>query len=218
VLSILLQEDVPQVDVQYSMLASRNAGRQAPASFFRAMQPERAHWYSILSLEHSTTFDKQHHLAFPSLSKSSSIDEVILRTLLVHCGLVMFRRGAGYSALMKEWEYFLIEQELNEVEVTHFTIKKKMRIYIRLGTSYKSNNSCKTPSDIWSAARANALRVPRVSVTLSSEKLAKKIGLLGLTFQAPVVEEAMRKQSSQNCDSDTMIAPHPFVMCQFINI
>jgi hypothetical protein len=105
---------------------------------------------------------------------------------------------------MKEWEYFLIEQELNEVEVTHFTIQKKKRIYIRLGMSYKSNNSCKTPSDIWSAARANALRVPRVSVTLSSEKLAKKIGLLGLTFQAPVVEEAMRKHSSQNCDSDSL--------------
>ena len=48
------------------------------------------------------------------------------------------------------------------------------------------------------------MRVPRVSVTLSSEKLAKKIGLLGLTFQAPVVEEAMRKQSSQNCDSDSL--------------
>jgi len=46
----------------------------------------------------------------------------------------MFRRGAGYSALMKEWEYFLIEQELNEVEVTHFTIQKKKQIYIRLGS------------------------------------------------------------------------------------
>jgi hypothetical protein len=44
----------------------------------------------------------------------------------------------------------------------------------------------------------------RVSVTLSSEKLVLKIGLLGLTFQTPVVEEATSKLSSNNCNSDSL--------------
>jgi hypothetical protein len=64
----------------------------------------------------------------------------------------MFRRGVGYSVLSKEWEYFLIEQELNDVvELTHFTLQKKKQIYIKLGTWHRSNNSYKTPSDIWTA-------------------------------------------------------------------
>jgi len=157
-----------------------------------------------LSFDQSTSFDKQHHTTFPSLSKLASIDKIILRTVLVHSGLVMFRRGVGYSVLSKEWEYFLIEQELNDaVELTHFKLQKKKWIYIKLDTWYKSNNSYKTPSDIWTAVQSNnELRVPRVSVALVSDKFAQKIGLLGLTVELPAVEEARSKKSRTNYDSD----------------
>jgi hypothetical protein len=115
----------------------------------------------------------------------------------------MFRRGVGYSVLSKEWEYFLIEQELNDaVELTHFKLQKKKWIYIKLDTWYKSNNSYKTPSDIWTAVQSNELRVPRVSVALASDKFAQKIGLLGLTVELPAVEEARSKKSRTNYDSD----------------
>jgi len=41
-----------------------------------------------------------------------------------------------------------------------------------------------------------------VSVALASDKLAQKIGLLGLTFELPAVEEARNKKSSTSYDSD----------------
>ncbi len=43
-LSRLLGECIPQADIQDLMSASRTTGRQALATFIRAMQPERAHW------------------------------------------------------------------------------------------------------------------------------------------------------------------------------
>jgi len=131
---------------------SQNLLKKTPFQWTFKIQWLHQDWYSILSFNQSTSFDKQHHTTFPSLSKLASIDEIILRTVLVHCGLVMFRRGVGYSVLSKEWEYFLIEQELNDVvELTHFTLQKKKQIYIKLGTWHRSNNSYKTPSDIWTA-------------------------------------------------------------------
>jgi hypothetical protein len=96
---------------------------------------------------------------------------------------------------MKEWEYFITEQELSEVEVTHYTINKKKQICIRLGSWNKGTNTWKTPAEIWATAQANSLRVPRVNVILVSEKLARKIGALGLDCQ-PVIEHAGELPSS----------------------
>lgn len=72
---------------------------------YLCMQPENAHWYSFLSSDHTNAFDKQHHLAFPNLLKLALMDEVILRTLLVHCVWVMFWRGVRHSALINKWSY-----------------------------------------------------------------------------------------------------------------
>ncbi len=41
----------------------------------------------------------------------------------------MYKKKFGHSLLMKEWEYFIIEQQLLEVEVTHYTVDKKVNIY-----------------------------------------------------------------------------------------
>ena len=187
--SIPYGEGIPAADVQYSMASSRTAGRQALGAFFRALQPERAHWYSIIISRQTTASDEQLYKAFPPLSKLASIEEEMFRQVLFHCGLVMYRRDVGHSALMKEWEYFITEQQLPEVEVTHYTINKKKRIFIRLGSWSKGCNARKTPADIWAASQANLLRVPRVRIILISEKLARNIGALGLDFQ-PVIEHA----------------------------
>jgi hypothetical protein len=107
------------------MSSSRTAGRQALGAFFRTMQPERAHWYSVIISGQTMASNEQLYEAFPVLSKLSSIEEEIFRQVLVHCGLVMYKKNVGYSPLMKEWEYFITEQQLSEVEVTHHTVDKK---------------------------------------------------------------------------------------------
>ncbi len=55
--------------------------------------------------------------------------------VLLHCGLLQYRGGSGHSPLMNAWEYFIVEQQLDEVEVTHFIINKKRRYFIRLGSA-----------------------------------------------------------------------------------
>jgi hypothetical protein len=53
------------------MSSSRIAGRKALGNFFRAMQPERAHWYSIIMSNQVTGCDNNNHYsAFPPLSKT----------------------------------------------------------------------------------------------------------------------------------------------------
>jgi hypothetical protein len=140
------------------MMASRTAGREALAPFFHSLAPQRGHWYSILLSSTKTYFDEQHYAAFLSLSKKVSIEEGILWEVLVHCGLVMFRKGIGHSLLLKAWDYFIHEQELtSDIEVTHFTIKKKKRIYIRLGSFNQNNQPHRTPSDIWAESISGIL-------------------------------------------------------------
>ncbi len=85
-----LQEHFPQVDFQGLMLGTKNPGREAWAAFFRALAPQRGHWYSVLLSISTTKFYQQHYAVFPPLSKVASIGEDVLRAVLVHCGLVMF--------------------------------------------------------------------------------------------------------------------------------
>ncbi len=98
-------------------------------------------------------FDEKHYLAFPPLSKLSCIKEETLREVLGHCGLAIHRKNTGYSPLLKEWQYFLAEQEIPEVEVTHLALGKKKGYYIRLRSWNKGlNYAPKTPGELWLAA------------------------------------------------------------------
>jgi hypothetical protein len=82
------------------------------------------------------------------------------------------------SPLEKEWEYFITEQEIPEAEITHLSLGNKKRFYIRLGTWNKGlNHYPKTPENIWASAQAGTLRVPRICITLVSERFAKKMVL-----------------------------------------
>jgi len=191
------------VDVQVSMSTMRSIGRQALGAFFQAMQPERAHWYSILlPMKATPGFDESHYAAFPPLSKLSSINEDIFREVLVHCELAMYRKNSGYSPLEKEWSYFNTEQGIPEAEITHLSLGNKKRLYIRLGTWNKGQNHLpRTPENIWLAAQAGTLRVPRVCMTLISEKFAKRIGMLELNQH---LREKDGKSTSINEGSDSV--------------
>ena len=144
------------MDIQFSMPSSRIAGRQALGNFFRAMQPERAHWYSIIMSNQVTGCDNNNHYSvFPPLSKLSSIQEDILKQVLVHCGLAMFWKNVGFSPLLKEWQYFITEQD-SICGTRVLTLQR-------------------TPTDKWAAAQANALCVPRVCITLIGEDWLEKL-------------------------------------------
>jgi hypothetical protein len=78
--------------------------------------------------------DETINKAFPPLGKSASVDEDMMWNVLVHCGLIMFRLGSGYSVLMQQWQSFLLEYQLSDTKVTHFTIAKKKYIFLRLGS------------------------------------------------------------------------------------
>ncbi len=73
------------------MSASSSAGRKALADFFRGLEPQRGHWYSIILPSSTTASDERHARAFPPLSKVASIGEEMMQAVLLHCGLLRFR-------------------------------------------------------------------------------------------------------------------------------
>ena len=164
------------------MNSSRKAGRQALAAFFSGLGAQRGHWYSVILSSSTGASDERHSAAFPPLSKLASVGEAMMRNVLLHCGLVQFRRGSGHSVLLQQWQDFILEYLLDDVEVTHFTIAKKKRIYIRLGSWNSSSHKRRTPAKVWSSACSGNLRVPRLRTSSLSNILAQVIGTLEITF------------------------------------
>jgi hypothetical protein len=178
------------------MNSSRIAGRQALANFFSGFIPQPAHWYSIiLPMKDGCTDDRIAH-AFPPLCKLASLKEEMMQALLLHCGLVQFRRNSGHSVLEQEWFNMKVEYQLMEFEVTHFTINKKKRYYIRLGTWNSVSHKQRTPGEIWSALSSGSLRLPRTSTSLLSSTLAKAIGSLDVIL--PFMKHS---STSSDCES-----------------
>ncbi len=68
---------------------------------FFAMQPERAHLYSIIISRQTAAFNEQLYLELSPLSKFLLIEEDIFREILGHCGLVMYNKDVGHLPLMK---------------------------------------------------------------------------------------------------------------------
>ena len=122
--------------------------------------------------------DETINKAFPPLGKLASVDEDMMQNVLVHCGLIMFCRGSGYFVLMQQWQSFLLEYQLSDMEVTHFTIAKKKYIFLRLGSWNSISHKARTPAEMWSAALSRTIRVPRVCTSLLRRTLAKRIGSL----------------------------------------
>jgi hypothetical protein len=72
------------------MSSSSFVGRQAFASFFCAMVQFKAHWYAIVLPSTPSDYDDLHHAVFPALSKLTSIEEQVMREVLLHCKLVQY--------------------------------------------------------------------------------------------------------------------------------
>jgi hypothetical protein len=100
----------------------------------------KAHWYSIILPKNPMASDDLYHAVFPLLSKLTSIEEDMMRDILVHCKLVQYRRGIRYSPLLNGWEEFIREYELDDVEVTYYSISRKWQIYVRLSACSKAAN------------------------------------------------------------------------------
>jgi len=182
--------------------SSRNAGRIALADFFFGLHSQRGHWYNIIASTKIGSMDETINKAFPPLGKLASVDEDMMRNVLVHCGLIMFCRGSGYSVLMQQWQSFLLEYQLSDTEVTHFTIAKKKYIFLRLGSWNSISHKARTPAEIWSAALSRTLRVPRVCTSLLSRTLAERIGSLEIDFSTENTSTKMDDECSVSSDSD----------------
>jgi hypothetical protein len=102
----------------------------------------------------------------------------MLQKILLQCRLVQFRRAVGYSPLLAAWQEFFREFELDEVEVTYYSINRKRRIYIRLGAWDKASHPSRTPAEIWSAAVAGKVSTPRLRITALCNELESSIGAM----------------------------------------
>ncbi len=91
----------------------------------------------------------------------------MLQKILLQCRLVQFRRAVGYSPLLAAWQEFFREFELDEVEVTYYSINRKRRIYIRLGAWDKASHPSRTPAEIWSAAVAGKVSTENMKSTVN---------------------------------------------------
>jgi hypothetical protein len=104
--------------------------------------------------------------------------------------------------LLKAWDYFSHEQELNtDVEVIHFTIKKKKHIYIWLGSFNKNNHLQQTSSDIWAASISGTLRGPRIQTAAMSTQLTVEVGKLDLI--CPTIKDSINSRSYSSSESDS---------------
>ena len=56
----------------------RKQGRDAVADFLRALEQQKAHWYSIILTSIPDDLDYCHRATFPSLSHLMSINEEII--------------------------------------------------------------------------------------------------------------------------------------------
>ncbi len=149
--SILIEDHIYKADGRLSLLASSYISRQALAEFLCGLGPQRGHLYLIILPAGISGIDDNVARAFLPLSKLESIGEEMMRAVLLHCGLLQYRGGSGHSPLMNTWEYFIAEQHLDEVEVSHFTIKKKRGYFIHLHSWNMVSHQQWTPAEIRSA-------------------------------------------------------------------
>ena len=99
----------------------RKQGRDAVADFLRALEQQKAHWYSIILTSILDDLDYCHHASFPLLSNLMSIDEEIICKVFQHNGLARYTSKHGYSVMPLAWIKFILEYNLEEeIELTQF--------------------------------------------------------------------------------------------------
>jgi hypothetical protein len=100
-----------------------------------------------------------------------------------------------------------MEYQLSEFEVTHFTINKKKRYYVCLGTWSVTADIKQTPGGIWSIlSSGSSLRLPQTSTSSHSCTLAKAVGSLDavLLFKKQLSSPSEDKSDSRSESMDDM--------------
>ncbi len=120
-----------------------------------------------------------------------------MQALLLHCRLEQFRRNFGHSVVEQEWSTLKMEYQLTEFEVTHFTINKKKRYYICLGSWNPISHKKQTPREIWSIVSSGSLCLPWTSTSLLSKNLVKAVGSLDIDLP-------FMKHSSTSSNGDSI--------------
>jgi hypothetical protein len=184
------------------MSVARRLGWDALSNFLHAMDQQGAHWYAILSPAASCNLDDCHCLAFPSLSKLTSVDEEIIGEVLCQCGLAWYRSNTGYSVMPMAWAELIRKYQLEEVEVLHFFIMCKKRIYTRLG-SWQDGRK-KTPAEVWSNALNDSIYAQRLCISSLGNDFAKNIGEIGILVPTTIADNSQNSSSESESD-DTSI-------------
>jgi len=147
----ICSEQVAFVEARMNIVSSqKTAARQALAELFRALEPQKAHWYLVLDEVPGTS---EHHdrfrRLFPSLGMLFSMDAELVHFVFITSDLMRWsdRKKGICSPCIKSLESFKHEYQLH-FEVTTFQIFEKRLKFIRLG-SWSSNHPPKTPKEMW---------------------------------------------------------------------
>ncbi len=138
---------------------------------------------------------------FSFVVKFVGIDEEIICKVFQHNGLARYTSKHGYSVMPLAWAEFIREYNLEEeVEVTHFFIRKKKRIYLKIGSWHAISHPRKTPSATWSLGSQSSFQAPRLRITAVGNDLAKWIGEIKLTLGSARSDSDLNSSSSDGSE------------------
>jgi hypothetical protein len=180
------------------MSSPRNIGWQALADFFRAMVAHKAHWYSILIPVDQVR--SRIYAVFPPLLELLSIDVGIMKEVFKVCGL-LYTCGKISSPLLNAWEEFLVEYQV-DAEITTFSIERKKRFFIRIGSWHKFHHPVMMPIKLW---RSKSGFPPEVQLLEIKDVFARVVGKMSIELTLAnsfaCKSDSDRSESSDNDDN-----------------
>ncbi len=202
------------------------AGRTALADFFRRLTPSKAHWYAIIQADNNEGIMSLMHSTFPALSELLSLDDAEWSDLLVDLGLAYYWRGTSCTPLIASWERFIGEYQL-KVEVTHFKIGTRQRLFLQIGSWNEKKHPAKKPAEIWSTAlNMGYYDKPKLRISSLSMRFASAIADLEfehkdrrVCMSETIAVSAEEEEESEETDDACMKAAVPaelvFNSCEF---
>jgi hypothetical protein len=186
----ICSEQVAFVEARMNIVSSqKTAARQALAELFRALEPQKAHWYLVLDEVPGTSerHDRFRRL-FPSLGMLFSMDAELVHFVFITSDLMRWsdRKKGICSPCIKSLESFKHEYQLH-FEVTTFQIFEKRLKFIRLG-SWSSNHPPKTPKEMWQSKVEYC--APRLRIATVTMQFASQVGKFYNCDQTPEGEES----------------------------
>jgi len=167
----------------------RSAARQALAELFRALEPQKAHWYLVLDEVpgKSERHDRFRRL-FPSLGTLFSLNAELVRFVFVTGDLMRWsdRKKGICSPCIKSLESLKHEYQLH-FELTMFQAFNKRHKFIRVG-SWGCNHPPKMPKEIWQSKGEYC--VPRLRISTVTMRFALQVGKFYNDDETPECDES----------------------------